>query len=98
VGKSIDLGAVSDRVVIAVASAPVGNRTRHLLSENRFAPRFRQCVPPQGKILSYGRNAGIANQRRFREALPVIRISSGLHADDLVHSAGRIIGVFVSRL
>jgi hypothetical protein len=42
VGKSIDLGGVSDRVVIAVASAPVGNRTRQLLGEKSF----RTLLPP----------------------------------------------------
>jgi hypothetical protein len=44
----------------------VGNRTRHLLGENLGAPCFGQGVALQGKVLVYGRNAGIADQHRFR--------------------------------
>ena len=47
-------------------SRAIGNRARHLLGENFCAPCFRQCVALQSKILIYGRNAGIANQHRFR--------------------------------
>src|SRR4051812_33340454 len=47
-------------------SGPIRNRTRHLLGENLLASRFDQRVVLQGKILVYGRNAGIADQHRFR--------------------------------
>src|SRR5271169_645257 len=41
-------------------------RTRHLFGENLFAPRFGQRVALQDKVPVYGRNAGIADQHRFR--------------------------------
>jgi len=44
----------------------VCNRTRHLLGENLGAPCFGQRVALQGKVLIYGRNAGIADQHRFQ--------------------------------
>ena len=48
---------------------PVGNRARHLLGENFCAPCFGQCIALQGKVLVYGRHAGIADQHRFRRDL-----------------------------
>jgi hypothetical protein len=48
---------------------PIRNRTRHLLGENLFASRFGQRVALQGKVLVYGRNAGIADQHRFRRGV-----------------------------
>jgi hypothetical protein len=47
----------------------VCNRTRYLLGENLFAPSFGQRVALQGKILVYGRNAGIAYQHRLRRGV-----------------------------
>jgi hypothetical protein len=44
----------------------VCNRTRHLLGENLSAPCFGQGVTLRGKVLVYGRDAGIADQHRFR--------------------------------
>src|SRR5215469_13575067 len=37
-----------------------------LCVENLCAPCFGQCVALQGKVLVYGRNAGIADQHSFR--------------------------------
>jgi hypothetical protein len=52
-----------ERVMLARA---VCNRTRHLLGENLCAPCFGQSIALQGKVLVYGRHAGIADQHRFR--------------------------------
>jgi len=45
---------------------PICNRTRHLLDENLCAPCISQRVALRGKVLVYGRNAGIADQHRLR--------------------------------
>jgi hypothetical protein len=45
---------------------PIRNRTAHLLGENPLASCFGQRVALQGEILVYGRNAGVADQHRFR--------------------------------
>jgi hypothetical protein len=50
-------------------SRAIGNRARHLLGENFSAPCFGQGVALQGKVLVYGRHAGIADQHRFRRDL-----------------------------
>jgi hypothetical protein len=47
----------------------VCNRTRHLLGENLGAPCFGQRVALQGKVLVYGRHAGVAEQHRFRRVV-----------------------------
>jgi hypothetical protein len=47
----------------------IRNRTRHLLGENPLASCFGQRVALQGKVLIYSRNAGIADQHRFRRGV-----------------------------
>jgi hypothetical protein len=51
----------------------VCDRSRHLLGENLPASCFGQRVALQGKVLVYGRHAGIADQHRLRRDLAGIR-------------------------
>jgi hypothetical protein len=48
---------------------PIGNHTRHLLGENLYALGFGQRVALQSKVLVHSRNAGIADQHRFRRGV-----------------------------
>jgi hypothetical protein len=51
---------------IRANESAVCDRARHLLGENLSAPCLGQRVALQGKVLVYGRHAGIADQHRFR--------------------------------